>query len=146
MDTKRRFSLIELLMIVMLVGIVFAFVVPAFSAEKNRQKMEEAVYNLQVIARENYAFMQKTGHYTTSIDSLALDWNALTGKYSGLTGGRQLQRFYFDYSLTDSCAVAVTNTNFGKKGAELRYYQPSGPFRLGADDLSKEVFDYNWLP
>ncbi|MBN2461112.1 MAG: hypothetical protein JXB60_05845, partial [Candidatus Cloacimonetes bacterium] len=54
--------------------------------------------------------------------------------------------FYFDYFVTDTTIVARTNKYFGKDGAEVFYYLPSGPWGVGKDNVSQNIIDPNWLP
>ncbi len=53
---KGKFSLIELLMIIMLVGIVFTLIIPLRNDRLNKEKLKEAIKNVQIIARANVIF------------------------------------------------------------------------------------------
>ncbi len=136
---SKKFSLIELLMIIMLVGIVFTIIVPLRNDKIYRQKVKEAVYNLQYIAQIDKAFHDNpdNGYYAYDLSMLNIKKDQLK-KFT--------KDFLFDYSLTDSAAVATTNKNFGKAGAKILYYIPNGPFQVAKDKLSREVIDPNWLP
>ena len=151
-EKKGKFSLIELLMIIMLVGIIFTLIIPLRNDRLNQKKMKEAIYNIQVIARADVAFKNDpaNGYYIFEHTVVKLDED---GTYSGedllniIDDLQQTQNFfYFDYSVTDSTVVASTNKNFGKEGAKLFYYLPSGPWGVGEDRISKSVLDPNWLP
>ncbi len=135
---KKKFSLIELLMIIMLVGIIITFTVPLQTAKKNKEKLSEAIVNLQKIARIDVNFKNNPnggdGDYAMIIDQLNLQKNP------------DIKMKYFDYSVTDTTIVAVTNKNFGKTGAGVFFYLPEGPFGLTDNPESKKVFDANWLP
>nr|HPR18172.1 hypothetical protein [Candidatus Cloacimonadota bacterium] len=52
----------------------------------------------------------------------------------------------FDYSVTDSTVVATTNKNFGKEGASIFYFLPTGPWGVSDDKTSESIIDPNWLP
>ena len=136
---SRKFSLIELLMIIMLVGIAFTLIVPLRNDKINRVKMREAVYNLQYIAQKDKEFYNNpdNGYYAYDLDMLNIKKDQLK-KFT--------DEYLFDYTLTDSAAVATTNKNFGKEGAKILYYLPNGPFQVAKDKLSREVIDPNWLP
>jgi len=151
-EKKGRFSLIELLMIIMLVGIIFTLVIPLRNDRVNKKKMKEAIYNIQVIARADVDFKNDpaNGYYIFEHSIVELNED---GTYSGedlLNIIEDLQKtkdfFYFDYSVTDSTVVASSNKNFGKVGAKLYYYLPSGPWGVGEDKISESVLDPNWLP
>ena len=135
---KKKFSLIELLMIIMLVGIIITFTLPLKTAKKNKEKLSEAIINLQKIARVDVNFKKDPnggdGDYAMIIDQLNLQKNP------------NIKMKFFDYSVTDTTVVAVTNKTFGKTGAGVFYYLPEGPFDLTDKPISKKVFDPNWLP
>jgi len=151
-EKKGKFSLIELLMVIMLVGIIFTLTIPLRNDRVNQKKMKEAIYNVQVIARADVDFKNDpaNGYYIFEHSVIKLNED---GTYSGedlLNIIEDLQKtkdfFYFDYSVTDSTVVASSNKNFGKVGAKLYYYLPSGPWGVGEDKTSKSVLDPNWLP
>ncbi|MDD3052274.1 MAG: type II secretion system protein, partial [Candidatus Cloacimonetes bacterium] len=62
---KKKFSLVELLMIIMLVGIVFTITIPFHQSQKEHQMVKEAIRNLQIIAHENVKFFNnpENGYY-----------------------------------------------------------------------------------
>ncbi len=137
-EKKNKFSLIELLMIIMLVGIIFTLIIPLQTDKKNYEKMKEAIRNIQVIARADVIFKNdpENGYYAFDVSMLNIDKELI----------KPGNDFFFDYSLTDSTVVATTNDNFGKKGASVYYYLPQGPWGVGDDKISKSVIDPNWLP
>jgi len=137
--SDKRFSLVELLMIIMLVGIIFTIVVPLSIQKKNHEKIAESIYNLQLIAREDQNFYNNpdNGYYAFDVGMLNID-ESLFKKTD--------DQFIFDYSLTDSTAVATTNENYGIEGAQVIYFLPKGPWSLGKDKVSTSTFDSVWLP
>jgi type II secretory pathway pseudopilin PulG len=151
-EKKGKFSLIELLMVIMLVGIIFTLIIPLRNDRVNQKKMKEAIYNIQVIARADVDFKNDPANGYYIFEHSVVKFNE-DGTYSGedlLNITEDLEKtgdfFYFDYSVTDSTVVASSNKNFGKEGAKLYYYLPSGPWGVGEDKISKSVFDPNWLP
>ncbi len=151
-EKKSKFSLIELLMIIMLVGIIFTLIIPLRIDRINQKKLKEAIYNIQVIARADIAFKEDpaNGYYIFEHTVIKLDEE---NNYSGddlLNIQQKLKKsddlFYFDYSVSDSTVFATTNKNFGKDGAIVYYYLPNGPWGVGNDKISKNVIDPNWLP
>ncbi|OQX71989.1 MAG: hypothetical protein B6D62_00515 [Candidatus Cloacimonas sp. 4484_275] len=135
---KREFSLIELLMIIMVVGIIFTLVIPMNIDRRNYSKIKEAIKNIQIIARADNEFKNnpENGYYAFDIGMLNVaDKLEKTGDV-----------FLFDYSVTDSTVVATTNENFGKAGAVIYYYLPNGPWGIGKDKISESVLDPAWLP
>ncbi len=151
-EKKGKFSLIELLMVIMLVGIIFTLTIPLRNDRLNQKKMKEAIYNIQVIARADVAFKDDPANGYYIFEHFVVKLNE-DGTYSGedlLNIIDDLQQtedfFYFDYSVTDTTVVASSNKNFGKEGAKLYYYLPTGPWSVGEDKISKSVLDPNWLP
>ena len=133
-----KFSLIELLMIIMLVGIVFTLVIPLRNDYVYKDKMKEAVRNIQIIARADIAFKEnpENGYY-------AFDLSMLNVKDKL---EKETDDFLFEYSLTDTTVIATSTAAFGKKGVEIFYYLPSGPWQLGDSKVTKNTLDANWLP
>jgi type II secretory pathway pseudopilin PulG len=151
-EKKGKFSLIELLMVIMLVGIIFTLIIPLRNDRVNQKKMKEAIYNIQVIACADVDFKNDPANGYYIFEHSVVKFNE-DGTYSGedlLNITDNLQKtedfFYFDYSVTDSTVVASSNKNFGKVGVKLYYYLPSGPWSVGEDKISKSVLDPNWLP
>lgn len=159
-ERKKKFSLIELLMIIMVVGIIFTLIIPLQSDKAIRIKLDEAIKNLQIIARADVAWSDVNGYFI--FDHTVVKYNVASKDDFGdlvpaFESGEDLLNirdqlikktdfFYFDYSVTDTTVVAVTNRHFGKKGAMVYYYLPSGPWGIGEDNNSKSMIDPNWLP
>ncbi|MCF7858113.1 MAG: type II secretion system GspH family protein [Candidatus Cloacimonetes bacterium] len=151
-EKTKKFSLIELIMVIMLVGIVFTLIIPLREDKLNLKKLEEAVYNMQVIARADVKFKEDpaNGYYIFEHTVVKLDEK---GEYIGedlLFIGDELKKtddkFLFDYAVTDTTVTATSNLNFGKKGASIYYYLPNGPWGVRNDNISESIFDPNWLP
>ncbi|MCF7792430.1 MAG: hypothetical protein K9N09_00365 [Candidatus Cloacimonetes bacterium] len=151
-ERKNKFSLIELLMIIMVVGIVFTLTIPLRNDRIIKGKLKEAVKNIQIIARADVAFKEDpaNGYYIFEHNVLKIQEDGSVGGDDLLNVQDELETtdgiFLFDYAVTDSSVVAITNQNFGKEGAKIFYYLPNGPWNVGDDKISKNVFDPNWLP
>jgi len=161
---KGKFSLIELLMIIMLVGIVFTLIIPLRNDQIRRERLKEAIKNVQIIARENIRFKNDPNkgdgyymfeHVVVKFHEATKDDqnNVIPASEKGedlLYVKDDLEKegefFYFDYSVTDTTIVAKTNLNFGKAGAKIFYYLPTGPWGVASDKISKSIIDPNWLP
>lgn len=133
-ELKKKFSLIDFLMILMLVGIVTALVIPVREDMKNQRKVKEALNEVRLIVAKNIEFKNDpdNGYYAFDLSQLNIE-----GK---------LQKRYFNYELTDTTVVAVSKAEFGVEGAEFYYYLPSGPWMVKDDDFSRTVIEPNWLP
>ncbi len=132
--TNKSFSLIDLLMYLMIVGIVFTFFIPLREDRKNHAKVIEAIGDVREIVKANIAFKNDpdNGYYAFDLGMLNID--------------DKLAKNYFDYSLSDTTVTAVSNQNFGVEGAEIYYYLPNGPWLAADNDLTRNVINPNWLP
>ena len=74
-EKTKKFSLIELIMIIMLVGIVFTLIIPLRADKLNHTKLKEAVYNMQIIARADVQFKEDpaNGYYIFEHTVVKLD-------------------------------------------------------------------------
>jgi len=151
-EKTKKFSLIELLMIIMLVGIVFTLIIPLRADRLNHEKLKEAVYNMQIIARADVEFKEDpaNGYFIFEHTVVKLDDE---GNYTGEDLlyiiddlNKTNDEFLFDYSVTDTTVVGTSNKNFGKEGASIYYYLPNGPWGVRNDKISDSIFDPNWLP
>ncbi len=148
---EKKFSLLELLMIIMLVGIVTTFVISGKVTKAYRLKIQEyAVPAMQVIAAEDVIFKaaetKGDGDYAMDISQLNLKWAELSTKYAKRLNNVPLHNKYFTYSVTDSTIVATTNAEFGKEGLSFVYALPTGPFSVPGDASSDKIINPNWLP
>lgn len=142
MERKKSFSLIELLMILMLVGIVITFIIPMRNNLTYQNRIKEAATNMQILARAtNRAFTD-----TLATDPRKeIDWQQLSSDYSEVIN-EPLKAEFFEYTATDSIITATSTKAFGKEGLIINYAMPKGPFSIGEDTKSKDTLDRNWLP
>ncbi len=163
-EQKSKFSLIELLMIIMIVGIVFTLIIPIRTDRVNQEKVKEAIKNLQIIARADVAWKNDVDggdgsymfeHTVVRYEPAAKDsmGNIIPPQEAGedlLYVADKLEKtgefFFFDYAITDSSVVAISNQNFGTEGVKIQYFLPRGPFQAGKDAVTKSIIDVNWLP
>ena len=136
----------------MLVGIVFTLIIPLRADKLNHEKLKEAVYNMQIIARADVEFKEDpaNGYFIFEHTVVKLDDE---GNYTGEDLlyiiddlNKTNDEFLFDYSVTDTTVVGTSNKNFGKEGASIYYYLPNGPWGVRNDKISDSIFDPNWLP
>jgi Tfp pilus assembly protein PilE len=137
-DHVFRFSLIELLTILILVGLVFVFVIPVNQAHISRERIGEAIKTVSFIG-------EKAEEFKNNPD------NGYYPDLSQLNIGYKLDTLYFNYSINadDSTIVAETKPTYGKKGAFLVYSLSGKQYRIGKDDAdvtSQKYINENWLP
>jgi len=131
---SKKFSLIDLLMILMIVGIFFTFVIPLREDRKNNEMVKEAIRDMRLILKANIDFKNnpENGYYAFHLSQLNID--------------DKLKKNYFDYTLSDSTITAVSNENYALEGARIHYYLPNGPWTVNEDEDSRSVINPNWLP
>jgi competence protein ComGC len=137
-DHKSRFTLIDLLSVIILVGLLFVFIVPVNQAKVSRNLIADALGTIQMIS-------QKAADFKNNPD------NGYYPDIAQLNLGKQIESDYFEYSIgaDDSTVVAITKSGFGKKGAYLVYSMTGKQYRIGkndSDQLSSKYINENWLP
>ncbi|MCD4817404.1 MAG: hypothetical protein K8S23_01785 [Candidatus Cloacimonetes bacterium] len=135
---EKKFSLIELIMIIMVVGIIFTLIIPLRNDYVYKERLGEAIRNIQIIARADVEFKNNpdNGYYAFDLGMLNIKDKL----------EKNTEEYLFEYTLTDSTVVATTKEIFGKKGAQISYFLPTGPWQLGEDKVSKNILNANWLP
>jgi len=71
---KRSFTLIELIVVVIIIGILAAFAAPQFAAVKQKALDKEAIANLQIIRAAQRAYKIDMGSYYSG-DVLGINTN-----------------------------------------------------------------------
>ncbi len=136
---KAKFTLIELLTILMLVGLIFIVVVPVIQNKINQTRTNKAIEVMTTIGEKAEEFKNNpdNGYYPFDLTMLT-DLPAPDTTF-----------FKYTISSDDSTLVAETTKAFGKKGAFIIYNLPGKVFQVGKDEndaLSKKVINENWLP
>lgn len=131
---EKKFSLIDLIMILMLIGIAFSFIVPLREDKKNHEMVKEAIRDMQIIIRANIEFKNdpENGYWAFDLGMLNVD--------------HKLNKNFFEYVLSDTTVTAVSNENFAIKDAKFHYYLPNGPWTVVEDDRIRQYINPNWLP
>ena len=132
-----KFSLIELMTILILVGLVFIFVIPVHQAKVNSIRVQDAVSTMKMIG-------EKADDFKNNPD------NGYYPDISQLNLGEQTKSRFFSYAINadDSTVVAETTPAYGKKGAYLIYSLTAKQFVIGkgdSDKLSKQVINDIWV-
>lgn len=138
-EAKSKFSLTELLSIILLVGLIFVFIIPVRQAKISSVRVSEAATMLKNIGDKAEEFRNDpdNGYYPVDISQLNL--------------GSMIDSDYFEYSIVsdDSTVVAETKPAFGKQGATLVYSLSAKQYRIGkneSDQISQKYINENWIP
>lgn len=140
-------------MIIMLVGIIFTLIVPLHNDKINKEKLNEAIRNIQIITRAETKWYDNPdyGDGSWAFEHIVVRYDDGQEKGDDLMNvvddlEKEGEFFLFDYSVNDSTVVATTNKIFGKEGASIYFYLPSGPWGVEKNAISKKILDPNWLP
>ena len=94
---KKAFTLVELLVVVLIIGILAAIAVPYYQEAVEKSIMQEAIINLKAIAKANDVFYLQNGRYALGNEIDKLDF-ALTGGQATIHGANRVKTKYFIFS------------------------------------------------
>jgi prepilin-type N-terminal cleavage/methylation domain-containing protein len=99
---NKGFTLIELMIVVVIIGILAAIAIPKFQAVSQNAKKSEAGPVLKQICSLQGTFFQETGAYAGSVGAL-----------TGFDVSTNTAAKYFVFSTTGNNAVATPNAGLG---------------------------------
>lgn len=97
MMNKKGFTLVELMVVIVIIGVLAAVALPKFADSINKSRASEVPKKLQEIAAQNSVREGETGYYTTDLGTAGLNITGLT------SGGTK----FFDYSVTTVASPAA---------------------------------------
>lgn len=73
---KKGFSLVELMVVILIIGVLAAIAVPQYTRTIEQGRRAEGVVNLDNIRKSELRYHQLYGTYTTDSSALDIDWPA----------------------------------------------------------------------
>ncbi len=140
----KKFSLIELLMIIMLVGIVVTFIYPLRQMKIDRARTQEAIEIIKKAAALDEEFKKDPdrGFGDYAFDFSQLNYKPENEYFTFRVADVELE----DRTITGGYITATTTEKFGHEGIQIKYMLPSGPWTLDEPDKAKDIIHRNWLP
>jgi type IV pilus assembly protein PilA len=101
-QSEKGFTLVELLVVIIIIGILAAIALPNFLNQGAKAKQTEARQNIGLINRTQTAFRSENQEFATSFDRLA------TGTLTGATAASTSNYSYVLNGVTDSATIIAT--------------------------------------
>jgi type IV pilus assembly protein PilA len=114
-NSEKGFTLVELLVVIVIIGILTAIALPTFLNETSKAKQVEAKQNVNSINKGQVAFRAQEANFTTSIDILAIS-SVRADAATPQTGTTTNFSYTLSSDATDSALVVVTSRDGGLKG------------------------------
>lgn len=121
-QSEKGFTLVELLVVIIIIGILAAIALPNFLNQGAKAKQTEARQNIGLINRTQTAFRSENQSFSSSFDVLA------TGTLTGGTGASTSNYSYTLTGTTDSATIIAT----ARDGALKAYSGANTRFTNGA--------------
>ena len=129
----KAFTLLELLVVVLIIGILAAVAVPQYQKAVEKSRMTEAVSLVRAIANANQVFFMANGRYATQYEMELLDIE-VPGSLTTALGGKRIKTKYFIYSPnTDGGGALAVAQHVAQNGSADVYHisiMPSDPNRV----------------
>ncbi len=127
-NNKFGFTLLELLIVVLIIGILAAIALPRYQESVEKSIMQEAMVNLRAIANANERFYMTNGRYANYTEISKLDitipGEINDSSQTGLVGDRVVTKYFVyspDFSGGGAKAVAIRIKNLGVVGERTVY-------------------------
>ena len=104
---EKGFTLVELMVVIVIVGILSAVALPNFLNQTSKAKLTEAKTKMSALLKESHAIYQEAGSQSSTItEMIATNGPVLTASGTGK----------FDYTMCPSSTTGITVTATAKTG------------------------------
>ncbi|WP_309740351.1 type IV pilin-like G/H family protein [Chamaesiphon sp. OTE_20_metabat_361] len=114
-NSEKGFTLVELLVVIVIIGILTAIALPTFLNETSKAKQTEAKQNVNSINKGQIAFRAEENNYTTNLDILAIS-SVRSNAGAPEVGTTTNYTYTLSSDATDSARILVASRDPGLKG------------------------------